>query len=162
MKLFRVMFLTQHHVHKSSPAALLSCADQCWLYFINVTAAFSCFPQHLVRLKQSTAEIPVLELVSFHCLPAQKWRQSRNGGGFTEWGRHTGTDPGHCRSAQGHSVAHAESVGGRFLPDLLHGHVLGQNAAANTQILLAECPCSFEWFRVFTKLQTRIWNGGES
>lgn len=50
----RMIFIIQHYVHKSSPADLLSCADEHWLTLLLSQLHFSAPPLHLVHINQST------------------------------------------------------------------------------------------------------------
>lgn len=104
---FRTMFIIQHHVHKSSPADLLSCADQHWLTLLMSQLHFSAPPQHLVHVNQSSFEIPVLGMSPFITkLPIDEDKpemQVAAQNGEERWGLFQGS-----HSAQGHSVAHSE------------------------------------------------------
>lgn len=166
MKLYGTIFLSNDTCHLASCSRILPC----WLvllcrsalaYSINVTAAFFCFSRHLVHVNQSTVEMPVLGMsLSFHYQPAHKWRQTRNAGCFTEWGRNMGTVSRQCHSAQGHSVAHSEWVWVAYF--FLTFYMIlswGKMQQPITKFCWQSVLAALSVFRYLQMLQTRIWNG---
>lgn len=131
------MFIIQHHVHKSSPADLLSCADQHWLTLLMSQLHFSAPSPASCACKPKLIWDTCSGNVSFHYQAANRWRQTRNAGCCTERGGKMGTVSGQSFCPGSQCGTQWVSGGGRFLPDLLHYHIFGQNAATNNQILLA-------------------------